>query len=324
MNNEITNTPEVSIVFTSYNHKTYLRQALDALTNQTFQDFELIIVDDCSTDGSQIILTEYAEKDPRIKLYLNVKNSGSYVNSTNYAASLATAPFVIFAQCDDFAERNQIEILYNVAKQNPNCGVIFSASNIVNERGEFIRLDYDIRREKFKKYVSNNPCIFKTMASELFLRECIIPNLGAALVDRSLFNILGGFSNSYKVLADWDFWLNITQYTDFFYVNRPLNNFRQHDKTIRNSFKVELQLNELYSMYVKYKSINRNISLFQINKSFGILFWGFVSPIHTSSILTVIILSLSSIKFHFSLPIFIYTSLFIILFNKFKCYFNTY
>ena len=102
-----------SIVMPTYNVEKYLGACLHSVLKQTFQDFELIIVDDCSTDGSQIILTEYAEKDPRIKLYLNVKNSGSYVNSTNYAASLATAPFVIFAQCDDFAERNQIEILYN-------------------------------------------------------------------------------------------------------------------------------------------------------------------------------------------------------------------
>ena len=120
--------PKISVVFTSYNHKEYLRQALDAIICQTFNEFELIIVDDSSTDGSQDVLKEYAKKDSRIRLYLNEKNSGSYVNSTNYGVSLAVAPYIVLAQCDDFAFPNQLQELYDARLANKSYKVVFSSS----------------------------------------------------------------------------------------------------------------------------------------------------------------------------------------------------
>ena len=101
--------PLVSIVFTSYNHKEYLRQALDSLLNQTYPNTEIIIIDDCSTDGSQEILKEYKHFE-NINLKLQTQNSGSYVKASNYGASFAKGEYLLFAQCDDFAEPNQIEL----------------------------------------------------------------------------------------------------------------------------------------------------------------------------------------------------------------------
>ena len=80
--------PLVSIVFTSYNHKEYLRQALDSLLNQTYPNTEIIIIDDCSTDGSQEILREY-EHIENINLHMQSQNSGSYVKASNLGASFA-------------------------------------------------------------------------------------------------------------------------------------------------------------------------------------------------------------------------------------------
>ena len=301
--------PEISVVFTSYNHKEFLKQSLDSLINQTFRNFEIIIVDDCSTDGSQELLKEYASVDCRIRLYLKDSNSGSYVNSTNYGASLATAPYLIFAQCDDYATLTQLDSLITARKQHPECKVVFSASALVNGVGKYICSDYNVRSNKFKKIVGENNVIKSHQATELLLNECIIPNLGAALVDRSLFNEIGGLSNSYKVLADWDFWLECSLRTNFYYIQSTLNNFRQHDTTIRSTIKVEMQLNELYNMYNKFMTKNNNLSVREINKSAGVIFWGLVSPIRFSNFLSTIILSFKSIKFHYLLPVNIYIGL---------------
>lgn len=310
--------PEISVIFTSYNHREYLQQSLDALINQSFKNFEIIIVDDCSTDGSQEVLKEYASVDSRIRLYLNDSNSGSYVNSTNYGASLATAPFLIFAQCDDYASLMQLDSLISVRKRHSECKVVFSASALVNGVGEYICSDFNVRSNKFKKIVDENNVIKSRQATELLLNECIIPNLGAALVDRSLFNEIGGLSNSYKVLADWDFWLECSLRTDFYYIKSTLNNFRQHDTTIRSTIKVEMQLSELYSMYKKFRDKNNKLSFTEINKSVGVLFWGLVSPISLSNLLSTFILSIKSVKFHSLQPLYIYFGLFNLIFNRIR------
>ncbi len=242
------NKPAISVVFTSYNHKEYLSQALDALLNQTFTNFELIIIDDCSSDGSRDILKEYAAKDSRIKLYLNDKNSGSYVISTNYGASLAVAPYIIFEQCDDWAEANQLELLYEAIQKN-NVGVAFSSSNMVDETGAFIDSDFNSRSLEFQRQNQSDRMIPCNVAYRYLLESCIIPNLSAAIVSRALFERLGGLSKDYLVLADWDFWLRLALLTDFYYIRKPLNNFRQHKNTIRSSIRITKQIKELFHMY---------------------------------------------------------------------------
>ena len=241
--------PQVSIVFTSYNHKKYLKKAIDSLLGQTFADFELIIVDDCSTDGSQEILKSY--NDPRIRLCLKDKNGGSYVLSTNYGASMATAPYIIFAQCDDWAEPNQLERLVEKMEQN-DVGVVFSCSNMVDEEDGHLGIDFDGREVKFKLNHSKDSVIQREDARKFLFHSCIIPNLSAALIRRDFYENLNGLSSEYLVLADWDFWLRMTEISDFYYIREPLNNFRQHASTIRSSIKMKRQVGEVYKMVFSF------------------------------------------------------------------------
>lgn len=243
--------PEISIVFTSYNHKEYLGQALDSLLAQTFTNYELIVVDDCSTDGSQEVLREYAKKDDRIKLTLNSHNSGSYVHSTNQGASLAIAPYVIFAQCDDWAEPHQLEKLLRSMKTN-NVSVVFSCSNMVDESGMYLNNDFNSRGMVFKKRHSSDSIIESQEAISYLMESCMIPNLSAALIKKSLYSELNGLSTDYLVLADWDFWLRSAIQTDFYYIREPLNNFRQHSNTIRSSIKIKKQITEVFNMLFSF------------------------------------------------------------------------
>lgn len=245
-------TPRISIVFTSFNHREFLPQALDSLLNQTFRDFELIVVDDCSTDGSQRILEEYAARDTRIRLFLNDRNSGSYVHSTNLGATKATAPYIIFAQCDDYAEPTQLEKLYTAMTGHPDVGVVFSASRMVDQNGASLGEDFDVREQEFKRYCATDVLIPKKQMSRFLLYSCVIPNLSAALVRRELFELQGGLNTSYFVLADWDFWLKTSLECDFYYLREPLNNFRQHDTTIRASVKFKRQMQEVFTMYYDF------------------------------------------------------------------------
>ncbi|RWX02393.1 glycosyltransferase [Flavobacterium cerinum] len=249
------NKPLVSIVFTSYNHKEYLKQALDSLVNQTYPNLEIIIIDDCSTDGSQEILKEY-EHIQNINLQLKTQNSGSYVKASNYGASFAKGEYILFAQCDDFAEANQIEILLEAFENNPSVGVVFSKSNLVDEKGITFTDDFVGRERSFKRSVKENGLIKGDKMKEFLSFSCVIPNLSAALIKHDLFKEINGLSEQYLVVADWEFWLDLSEKTDFYYIEQPLNYFRQHGTTIRSSIKMKTQIIEIYKMF--YNHISKN------------------------------------------------------------------
>lgn len=247
------NKPLVSIVFTSYNHKEYLKQALDSLINQTYPNLEIIIIDDCSTDGSQEILRQY-EHIHNINLKLQTQNSGSYVKASNYGASFAKGEYILFAQCDDFAEANQIEVLLEAFNNNPSVGVVFSKSNLVDEKGITFTDDFLGRERSFKRSVKETGLIKGSKMKEFLSFSCVIPNLSAALIKHNLFKEINGLSEQYLVVADWEFWLDLTEKTDFYYINQPLNYFRQHDTTIRSSIKMKTQIIEVYKMFYNHIS----------------------------------------------------------------------
>lgn len=240
-------TPKISIVFTSFNHREFLEEALDALINQTFKDFELIIIDDNSSDGSQEILKKYTD-DKRVKMYLLEKNTGSYVNSSNIGASKAKSEYIIFAQCDDVAEKTQLENLYNTMLQNPEVGVAFSSSIMIDKNGSSLGNDFDGREKTFKKQCFYDTFIPRLQMTKYFLYSCVIPNLSAALMKRSLFEKLNGLSPKFLVVSDWDFWMKMTLECDFYYLRDSLNRFRQHDTTIRSTIKIHIQIIEIYLM----------------------------------------------------------------------------
>ena len=244
----------VSVVFTSYNHIDYLVQALDSIVNQTYRNFELIIVDDCSTDGSQKILTSYASKFPNVKLHLLEKNTGSYVSASNYGAMDAIGDFILFAQCDDFSEPTQIELLLKTFENNSEIGVVYSRSNLVDKSGNIITDDFIIRERKFRKKCKNDTLIRGKEMRRFLSFSCVIPNLSAALIKRKLYFESGGLSEKYLMAADWALWLDLSEKTDFFYVAKTLNNFRQHETTIRSKVKIAKQILEIYSVFYSHLS----------------------------------------------------------------------
>uniref|UniRef100_UPI004048C224 glycosyltransferase n=1 Tax=Algoriphagus sp. TaxID=1872435 RepID=UPI004048C224 len=248
-------TPLVSIVFTSYNHLEFLKQAIDSILNQSYSNFELIVIDDCSTDGSQALLLKYSY-DKRVNLNLLESNSGSYVRASNYGAKLASGDYILFAQCDDFAEVNQLETLVNILHSNKKIGVAYSRSNLIDKLGDFISDDYSIREYSFRKICFETTIIDKKNMIRFLSYSCVIPNLSAALISRDLFNKIGGLSENYFIASDWDFWFKCARVTDFIYVAQPLNNFRQHETTIRSTYKVSTQIIEIYSIIYHFISSN--------------------------------------------------------------------
>lgn len=257
--------PLVSVILTSYNHREYLEQALDSIFKQTYSNIEVIIVDDNSTDGSQIILNNYKERFPNIKLKLLDKNTGSYVNSSNYGASLASGAFINFAQCDDFSDAKQIEKLVAKAIQYPDAGVIYSKSYLIDSDGYIITDDYQNREISFKIKCFEDNLIKGDTMFKFLSYSCVIPNLSSAIIKRDLYTKMSGLSSNYKVAADWALWMDLSFITNFYYINEPLNFFRQHPNTIRNTIKFESQVLELFEIFYNLKK-SKNLTFIQQKK----------------------------------------------------------
>src|ERR1700751_6274658 len=102
--------PTVTIIVPNYNHARFLRKRIDSILNQTFQDFELILLDDCSTDESRSILSSYAS-DPRVTIEFNEENSGSTFRQCNKGVRLARGKYVWIAESDDYADERLLERL---------------------------------------------------------------------------------------------------------------------------------------------------------------------------------------------------------------------
>ena len=122
----------VSIAMTTYNGEQFLREQLDSIIAQTCTDWELIVCDDCSTDGTWQILQEYADKDARIKIYENEHNLG-FKKNFEKAISLCTGNYIALSDQDDIWMKNHIEVLLNVAEEK---SAAVGNATIIDETGK--------------------------------------------------------------------------------------------------------------------------------------------------------------------------------------------
>jgi glycosyltransferase involved in cell wall biosynthesis len=110
--------PTVSVIVPNYNHARYLRQRIDSVLGQTYRDFEVILLDDCSTDESRSIISEY-ENHPKVRIELNDKNSGSPFKQWNKGVRLAHGKYVWIAESDDYADERLLERLVSMLEEGP-------------------------------------------------------------------------------------------------------------------------------------------------------------------------------------------------------------
>ncbi|MEH6764508.1 MAG: glycosyltransferase family A protein [Aequorivita antarctica] len=121
---------KISVYITSYNQKDFLKEAIDSVLSQTFKPFEIIIVDDCSSDGSQELIKEYSNKHSIIKHFFHEKNQGvSQVRIT--ALSNVTGDFVTYLDGDDLYLPNKLEIESRLMENN-DCDIVFTNNVYVN------------------------------------------------------------------------------------------------------------------------------------------------------------------------------------------------
>ena len=239
----------VSIIVASYNHAEYLIKRMDSLVNQTYKNIEILVIDDCSTDGSVEILRQY-KSNKKVRIIERATNGG-WVAVSNQGVELSKGEFVIFANCDDACAPEMIESLVGALKNNPSAGMSFCRSVLIDSFGNSLGFDFDQREEEFRLRCSDNVLLSSSEMAKFLLHSCVIPNLSAALFRKDVYLSCGGLKNHYRVCADWELFFNVAKKFNFYYVSRPLNYFRQHEESIRSNIKERLYLVEIFEIIEK-------------------------------------------------------------------------
>jgi glycosyltransferase involved in cell wall biosynthesis len=227
--------PKVSVIIPNYNHARYLRQRIQSVLDQTFQDFDLTYLDDASSDESNAIFAEF-EPQQRIKAIYNDENSGSPFRQWNKGIRATEGEYVWIAESDDVADPDFLATLVPVLDRNPNVGLAYSQScridrnNVVFEptlRQWVEDLDPDRWEHDF---VANG--IIECQKYLVFKNT--IPNASAVLIRRSVYEAIGGAEESLRLAGDWMTWIKMLLKSDIAFCARPLNSFRTHKSSVRS------------------------------------------------------------------------------------------
>ncbi len=217
--------PSVTVIVPNYNHARFLRKRLDTILNQSFQDFELIFLDDASTDSSKEVFTAYSD-DPRVSAHFNEINTGSPFVQWNKGLSLAQGEFVWLAESDDFSAPEFLETLVQTLSENQNAGLAFCQSMYVDENDNLLgKYSYGLYEDR-ERWDLDFQATGHEELKRYFSISNVIPNASAVLIRRSIIQSGIKAPEHLKLAGDWMFWVRILSVSDLCYVATPMNYFR--------------------------------------------------------------------------------------------------
>lgn len=226
-------TPNVSVVVPNYNHAAYLRQRLNSILNQTFQNFELILLDDCSTDDSRKILSEYSDHPKVTQVVVNAVNGGSAFAQWERGLSLAEGQYIWIAESDDFCEPDFLQQQVNILNQNPHVVVSYCQSTFVDENGDPFLQDQDyLRWIEPERYEHDFIADGAEEISRFLAFRNTIPNASAVVFRKEHADQIT-LPVKYRYAGDWLFWIRMLRFGSLAFSAEPLNRFRSHPQTTR-------------------------------------------------------------------------------------------
>jgi len=219
----------VSIIIPNYNHSAYLHERIESVLNQTYQDWELIILDDCSTDNSAEVIKNYSHHDKISHIIINTDNSGSTFKQWAKGISLAQGEYIWIAESDDVADCDFLSSIMDGLCKHGDAGIGFSDSYLIDENSNVLPTDLD------KMYDKHNGAVYLSVEdSYTFIKSQMlfsnrIYNASAVVFKKSLWEKIEKHFLDLKLCGDWICWLSILTATkQIVHVHRKLNHFRQH------------------------------------------------------------------------------------------------
>ncbi len=243
--------PLISVIVPNYNHAPYLRQRLDSIFNQTFQDFEVIILDDCSTDYSKEIIEEYRDRPQVSHIVYNETNSGFPFKQWAKGFDLAQGEYIWIAESDDWAEPFFLEETVASLQANTKVSLAFTNSNWFSEDKSI--KNSDIYRENT---LINGDFFLK----EKMIKQNSICNASGVLFKKEFLCTIPPYYQSFKGCGDWLFWIEFCLRGDVYYISKVLNHFRQHGNSTTKKNNLSGKAHEEYLRIFRYLKERKKIS----------------------------------------------------------------
>lgn len=201
--------PEISVIVTAHNYAEYLEKCLDSAIEQTHDSYEVVVVDDGSTDETPEILQEYTYEHP--DLFTTVRLSGEGLSTAaNAGIEAAEGKYVIRLDADDYFDENTLTVLANYLNSNPDIELVYPDYYTVSDDEQILN---HIRLPEIGQEV------------KLLNRS---PLAAGAMYWKSAWEQLGGYKDKLSYQEDYDFWIRFIDKFDVRNVNLPLMYYRQH------------------------------------------------------------------------------------------------
>ena len=252
--------PLVSVIVPNYNHAAYLHERIDCILNQTFENYEVILLDDCSMDESRDILLSYKGHPKVSHVVLNEHNTGNTFLQWEKGLSLAKGEYVWIAESDDYADESFLSATMTVFCQHQDCVMVRTGSYIVNEKGRVLFMDWDEWKEdETIHYYHGNDYIRHNM-----LHFNYIYNASMVVFRKDAFQKIDKSYQKYRYTGDWLCWMEMLQLGPICEYRRKLNYFRQHknkvskrSSTTKLGFVDELNVLAYAVSHVKMSSLRK-------------------------------------------------------------------
>jgi len=228
----------ISILMANYNNEKYLKQAIDSILGQSYLDWELVVIDDASSDNSRKIIEEYTD-NKKIKFIENKKNIG-YTKNLIKGVEVASGEIIVILDSDDAIRKDALEKLVEHYKNNPECDYLYSQCYYCDENLKPIHLGFSSCIPKGSSVIKlNNAHHIKTFKREAYFKT-------------------SGYDNKIKYAEDIDLTLKIEEVGKLCFLNKPLYYYRVLPKSQSHGFK-NTQINRSSTAQAKLNAYKRRL-----------------------------------------------------------------
>ncbi len=215
------NHPFVSVIIPNYNHSDYLDIRINSILNQTYTNYELIILDDCSTDNSREVICKYGDNPHVSCIYFNETNSGSPFHQWEKGFSIAKGELIWIAESDDSCEPSFLQRMVEEFERNDNqCVLCFCRSVKIDTQGNIIG-EEGLEKDSFFDG--------KSFIRQYLSRYNYVVNASSAVFRKKILDKVDRAYMQYRGCGDWVFWVEVSNTGKVAYINSPLNYYRQHN-----------------------------------------------------------------------------------------------
>lgn len=216
--------PLVSVIVPNYNHAPYIEQRINSVLNQTYKNFELILLDDCSTDNSRDVIEPYRHHVKVSHVVCNETNSGSTFHQWDRGISLAKSEYIWIAESDDWCEPSLLQTLMDGLLENPSCTVAYCQSFYVRNGNEVF---YHTTTSQLSECINGLDYV-----NQYLIYHSAIYNASMVVFRKSAYQSIPKDYTAFRFCGDWIFWSDMVSRGDVFVSGKLLNYFRSHNTDV--------------------------------------------------------------------------------------------